>query len=82
MSEQVEMSEVKYLFERIDSKLDTINERLARVEGAIERQDERSLNHNERIVVLEQQQRKATWALVSAGVAVLIALLPIIVTLL
>ena len=75
-------SKIQFLFQRIDQKLDTINERLARVEGALERHDERSINHHERIVVLEQQQRKATWALVSAGVAVLLALLPIIISVL
>jgi len=76
------IQDVTYLFERIDTKLDSIAERLARVEGAIERHDERSLSHHERIVVLEQQQRKATWALVSAGIAVLLALIPIILTVL
>lgn len=77
-----EITNVQYLFERIDSKLDDITERLARVEGAIERHDERSLNHHERIVLLEAQQRKATWALASAGFAVVIALIPIIIALL
>lgn len=75
-------NKIQFILQRIDQKLDTINERLARVEGALERHDERSLNHHERIVVLEQQQRKATWALVSAGVAVLLALLPIIISVL
>lgn len=79
------MTEPEYthvLFQRIDSKLDNISERLARVEGALERHDERSMNHHERIVLLETQQRKATWALVSAGVAVFIALLPILIAIL
>jgi len=75
-------NKIQFILQRIDQKLDTINERLARVEGALERHDERSINHHERIVVLEQQQRKATWALVSAGVAVLLALLPIIISVL
>ena len=63
---------------RIDSKLDRILERVARIEGALERHDERSINHNERIVVLEQQQRRVTWALVSAGFAIVLALVPLI----
>lgn len=65
--------------ERIDTKLDRISERLARIEGAIARHDERSTSHHERIVLLEQGQRKATWALASAGFAVLIAIIPLVV---
>jgi hypothetical protein len=66
-------------FERLENKLDRISDRLARIEGAIERHDERTVNHHERIVLLEQGQRKATWALAGAGFAVVIALIPIIV---
>lgn len=70
--------DVAFLFERIDSKLDAIAERLARVEGCLERHDERSMNHHERIVILEQSQRKATWALAAAGFAVFVALIPVV----
>lgn len=69
-------------FERLENKLDRISDRLARIEGAIERHDERTVNHHERIVLLEQGQRKATWALAGAGFAVALALIPIIVTVL
>ena len=69
-----------YLFERIDKKLDGIAERLARVEGNLERHDERSMSHHERIVLLEAQQRKATWALVSAVSALLVAGLPLVIS--
>ena len=68
----------RYLFERIDKKLDDIAERIARVEGNLQRHDERSMSHHERIVLLEAQQRKATWALVSAVCALLVAGIPII----
>ena len=67
------------LLSRIETKLDRINERLARIEGAIERHDERSMNHHERIVLLEQSQRKATWALAGAGFSVCLALIPIVI---
>ena len=67
---------------RIDAKLDRILERIARIEGALERHDERSINHHERIVVLEQQQRRATWALASAGFAIVLALIPLVLLIL
>lgn len=65
--------------ERIDTKLDRISDRLARMEGSLQRHDERSMSHHERIVILEQSQRKATWALAGAGFAVVIALIPIVI---
>ena len=71
-------NQIRFLFERIDNKLDNISERIARVESSLERHDERSMNNHERIVLLEQGQRKATWALASAGFAVLLALLPLV----
>jgi len=71
-------NQIRFLFERIDNKLDNISERIARVESSLERHDERSMNHHERIVLLEQGQRKATWALASAGFAVFLALLPLV----
>lgn len=66
-------------FERLETKLDKISDRLARIEGSIARHDERTVNHHERIIALEQGQRKATWALAGAGFAVVLALIPIIV---
>ena len=68
--------------DRIEKKLDRISDRLARIEGSIERHDERSRSHHERIVLLEVGQKKATWALASAGFAVFLALIPVIITLL
>lgn len=82
MSLTEQENQVTFLFERIDKKLDAISERLARVEGSLERHDERSMNHHERIVLLEQGQRKATWALASAGFAVFLALIPVIMAVL
>jgi len=69
-------------FERLETKLDKISDRLARIEGSIQRHDERTVNHHERIVLLEQGQRKATWALAGAGFAIVIALIPIIIAVL
>lgn len=64
--------------ERILLKLDNIDMRLAHLEGSLERQDERSINHHERIIALESQTRKASWAVIAASGAVLITLVPLL----
>lgn len=64
--------------ERILLKLDNIDLRLGNVEASLERQDERSLNHHERIISLESQTRKASWAVMIASGSVILTLIPLL----
>lgn len=55
--------------------LEELRVSVARLESKF---DERSVAQSARISALEVGQRKATWAIISAGFAIVIALIPII----
>lgn len=75
------MEDTLQQFTRIETKLDAIVERLARIEGSIERHDERTLDHRARIVLLEQANREATRQYKKASVAITMAVLSLMGTL-
>lgn len=48
-------------------KLDSIESRLARIEARLATHDERSVAHHSRLMALEAQHRKITWAILTGG---------------
>jgi hypothetical protein len=68
--------------ERILNKLDTMDDRLARIEAIVARHDERSAHQHERLLIVESGSRRILWGIITGGAGFITAVVTAALTVL